>query len=161
MAVAYLGLGSNLGDRAAQIGQALVGLSDSGVAIEACSALYETDAVTPDPQPLYLNAAARVVTALPPRALLGVCLEVERGLGRSRPADRAHAAREIDIDLLLYDDAVIDEPPEVVVPHPRLLERPFVRVPLADVARPGLAHPITGDRLDAAAPDSGVRRLQP
>src|SRR6266511_4432323 len=113
MAVAYLGIGSNLGNRAAQIGQVLVGLSDSGVAIEACSALYETDAVTPDPQPRYLNAAARVVTALSPRALLGVCLEIELGLGRSRPANRTHAAREIDVDLLLYDDAVIDEPPEL------------------------------------------------
>jgi len=59
-----------------------------------------------------------------------------------------HAARTIDIDLLLYGDALISEPPALIVPHPRLLERAFVRVPLADVALPGLVHPITGERLD-------------
>ena len=73
-----------------------------------------------------------------------------------RPPGRTVAPREIDIDLLLYGDAVIDEPPDLVVPHPRLLERPFVRIPLADVAAPGLVHPITGTALDRAAPDPGV-----
>jgi 2-amino-4-hydroxy-6-hydroxymethyldihydropteridine diphosphokinase len=158
MVVAYLGLGSNLGNRSALISQALVGLSDAGVAIEACSPLYETDAVTPEPQPSYVNGVVRVATPLSARALLGVCLSVERELGRSRPIGRRHAAREIDIDLLLYGDEVIDEP-ELVVPHPHLLERPFVRIPLADVARPGLRHPVTGDALGSAAPSRTVRRL--
>jgi 2-amino-4-hydroxy-6-hydroxymethyldihydropteridine diphosphokinase len=158
MMVAYLALGSNLGHRSALISQAVVGLSDAGVAIEACSPLYETDAVTPDPQPRYLNGAVRVATPLSARALLNVCLGIERALGRSRPPGRVSAAREIDIDLLLYGDAVIAEPPDLIVPHPRLLDRPFVRIPLADVAQPGLLHPITGERLDAAAPDPSVRR---
>jgi 2-amino-4-hydroxy-6-hydroxymethyldihydropteridine diphosphokinase len=159
MVIAYLAFGSNLGNRSALISQALVGLSDAGVAIEACSPLYETDAVAPDPQPTYLNAAARVATPLAARALLGVCLAVEIQLGRSRPPARAPAPREIDVDLLLYGDAIIDEPPDLIVPHPRLLERPFARIPLADVARPGLRHPLTGDRLDVARPDVSVRRV--
>ncbi|HVV53363.1 MAG TPA: 2-amino-4-hydroxy-6-hydroxymethyldihydropteridine diphosphokinase, partial [Polyangia bacterium] len=82
----------------------------------------------------------------------------ERALGRRRPPGRAQAPREIDVDLLLYGAAVIDEPPSLVVPHPRLAGRPFVRIPLADVALPGLRHPLTGEPLDRAAPDPGVRR---
>jgi 2-amino-4-hydroxy-6-hydroxymethyldihydropteridine diphosphokinase len=157
MVIAYLALGSNLGHRSALISQALVGLSDAGVVIEACSPLYETDAVAPDAQPPYLNGAVRVATPLSARALLNVCLGVEHELGRSRPPGRTNAAREIDVDLLLYGDAVIDEAPDLVVPHPRLLGRPFVRIPLADVARPGLRHPVTAEPLDIATPDRSVR----
>ena len=157
MATAYLALGANLGDRQGTIARALDALDAAGVRVAARSPLYETDPVAPDPQPLYLNAAARVETTLPPRALLDLCLEVERNLGRVRPPDRPLAARTIDIDLLLYGDAVIAEP-DLVVPHPRLLERAFVRIPLADVALPGLAHPMTGDPLDRAVPSASVRR---
>jgi 2-amino-4-hydroxy-6-hydroxymethyldihydropteridine diphosphokinase len=114
--------------------------------------------VTPDRQPLYLNAAARVETTLPPRTLLDRCLEVERDLGRVRPADRPLAARTIDIDVLLYGDTVINEP-GLILPHPRLLERPFVRIPLADVAAAGLVHPVTREALDRAAPSPAVRRF--
>jgi 2-amino-4-hydroxy-6-hydroxymethyldihydropteridine diphosphokinase len=155
-ATAYLALGANLGARAETIGQALAALAARGVAIAAVSPNYETDAVAPEPQPPYLNAVARVTTALSPQALLAVCLDVERALGRVRPPGQVHAARTIDVDLLLYDDAVIDDPPALIVPHPRMLERAFVRMPLADVATPGLAHPITGDRLDRIA-SSGDR----
>jgi 2-amino-4-hydroxy-6-hydroxymethyldihydropteridine diphosphokinase len=157
----YLGLGSNLGDRAGAIARALDLLGGRGVRVVARSPLYETDPVTPDPQPLYLNAAVRAETALPPRALLATCLEVERALGRVRPAGRAAAPREIDVDLLLYGAALIDEPPALVVPHPRLLDRPFVRLPLADVAAPGLRHPVTAEALDRARPDPSVRPLRP
>jgi 2-amino-4-hydroxy-6-hydroxymethyldihydropteridine diphosphokinase len=157
MTVAYLAIGANLGDRRASIERALEALAAAGVRVAALSPLYETDAVTPDPQPPYLNAAARVETTLPARALLDLCLDVERALGRVRPPGRTAAARVIDIDLLLYADAVIDEGPTLVVPHPRLLQRPFVRIPLADVALPGLAHPITRAPLDRAAPDAAVR----
>ena len=159
MITAYLALGANLGDRPAAIAQALDALDAAGVRVAARSPLYETDPVTPDPQPLYLNAAARVETTLPARALLDRCLEVERDLGRVRPTDRPLAARTIDIDVLLYGDAVIDEP-GLIVPHPRLLERPFVRIPLADVAAAGLVHPITGEALDRAAPSPSVRRAR-
>jgi 2-amino-4-hydroxy-6-hydroxymethyldihydropteridine diphosphokinase len=157
VAVAYLGLGSNLGDRAALVGEALAALESAGVRVRARSPLYETDPVTAEPQPMFLNGAAWVETTLAPDELLAVCLAVERALGRERPPGAASPApRPIDIDLLLYGDAIIDRP-GLVVPHPRLLARPFVRVPLADVAAPGLRHPATGEALDRAAPDAGVR----
>ena len=158
MITAYRGLGANLGDRRAAIEGAVAALNAAGVRVAALSPLYETDAVAPDPQPPYLNCAARVETTLPARALLGVCLVVEAALGRERPPGRRAAPREIDIDLLLYGDAVIDEPPDVIVPHPRLAQRPFVRIPLADVAEAGLVHPLTREPLDRAAPHPSVRR---
>jgi 2-amino-4-hydroxy-6-hydroxymethyldihydropteridine diphosphokinase len=159
MVTAYLGLGANLGDRRAAIERALAALAGGDTRVAARSPLYETDPVTPDPQPLYLNAAARIETELAPRALLALCLDVERALGRVRPPGRTAAAREIDVDLLLYGDRVIDDPPDLVVPHPRLLERAFVRIPLADVALPGLVHPVTRAPLDRAAPAPSVRRI--
>ncbi|HVY40868.1 MAG TPA: 2-amino-4-hydroxy-6-hydroxymethyldihydropteridine diphosphokinase [Polyangia bacterium] len=158
MKVAYLAFGANLGDRAAAIVEAMRRLTAAGAVVRARSTVYETDAVAPDPQPPYLNAAARVETDLPADALLALCLDIETALGRVRPAERHHAPRPIDIDVLLVGDQVIDEPPRLIVPHPRLLERPFVRIPLAEVAVPGLAHPVTGERLDRAAPDPSVRR---
>ena len=159
---AYLGLGSNLGDRAALIRAALHRLEEAGVRVVARAPLYETEPVAPEPQPLYLNGAARVETTLAPEELLALALAVERSLGRERSPATAPptptAPRPIDIDVLLFADAVIDRP-GLVVPHPRLLERAFVRIPLADVAIPGLRHPVTGDRLDTAAPSAGVRRF--
>jgi 2-amino-4-hydroxy-6-hydroxymethyldihydropteridine diphosphokinase len=157
MTTAYLGLGANLGDRRATIERALDALAAAGVRVAARSPLYETDAVTPDPQPPYLNAVARIETDLPARVLLDLCLDVERALGRIRPPGQTAAARVIDVDVLLYDDAIVDEPPDLVVPHPRLLARPFVRIPLADVALPGLVHPITHAALDHASPSPSVR----
>jgi len=155
---AYLGLGSNLGDRAALIAASLDALEAAGVRVTARAPLYETEPVTADPQPLYLNSAARVETTLAPDELLTLALDIERSLGRERPPGATSPApRPIDVDLLLYGDAVIDRP-GLVVPHPRLLERAFVRIPLADVATPGLRHPVTGEPLDRAAPAPGVRR---
>jgi 2-amino-4-hydroxy-6-hydroxymethyldihydropteridine diphosphokinase len=159
MTTAYLAFGSNLGDRAAAIAAAIERLDALGVAVRARSPLYETDPVTADPQPLFLNAAARIETALSARALLDLCLEVERALGRVRPAGRGQAPRVIDIDLLLFGAEVIQGGLSLVVPHPRLPERPFVRIPLADVAERGLTHPVTGEPLDRAASDPKVRRL--
>jgi 2-amino-4-hydroxy-6-hydroxymethyldihydropteridine diphosphokinase len=153
----YLAFGSNLGDRAGTIARAIELLEASGVTPATRSPLYETDPVTPDPQPDYLNAVLRAETALSPHGLLALCLDVERALGRRRPAGRALAPREIDVDLLLYGAQVIADPPSLIVPHPRLLERPFVRIPLSDVARSGLRHPVTGEPLDRAAPDPAVR----
>jgi 2-amino-4-hydroxy-6-hydroxymethyldihydropteridine diphosphokinase len=156
---AYLGLGSNLGDRAALIAAALARLEAAAVLVSARSPLYETEPVTVDPQPRYLNAAARIETTLAPDELLALGLAIEAALGRVRPSGTAGPApRPIDVDLLLYGDAVLDEP-GLIVPHPRLLERAFVRIPLADVAAPGLRHPLTGEPLDRAPPDPGVRRV--
>ncbi len=137
VATAYLALGSNLGDRATFLRSAIERLGPV-----VASPVVETDAVADEPQPPYLNQVIRIETALSPRALLDRCLEIEAELGRVRPG-----ARTLDIDLLLYDQEIINEP-DLVLPHPRMLERTFVRVPLAAVATPGLRHPVTGERLD-------------
>lgn len=155
---AYLALGANLGDRRRQIEDAVARLEASGVGVSARSPLYETDAVSDDVQPPYLNAALRVETTLAPAELLALCLAIERALGRVRPPGRARAARIIDIDVLLHGDRVLASA-TLTIPHPALLARPFVRIPLADVAAPGLRHPVTGDALDRAAPSPAVRRL--
>jgi 2-amino-4-hydroxy-6-hydroxymethyldihydropteridine diphosphokinase len=126
--------------------------------VVAKSGVFETDAVAPEPQPPYLNAVVRVETTLAPRALLDRCLAVEQSLGRVRPDDRRAAPRTIDLDVLLHGGAIIDEP-GLALPHPRVAERPFVRVPLAEVASPGLRHPITGEPLDRCKPAPGVRPL--
>jgi 2-amino-4-hydroxy-6-hydroxymethyldihydropteridine diphosphokinase len=157
LTMVYLAFGSNLGDRAGTIARAIDLLAAGGVTAMARSPLYETDPVTPDPQPDYLNAVLRAETALSPPGLLALCLGVEQALGRRRPVGGAVAPREIDIDLLLYGAQVIADPPSLIVPHPRLLQRPFVRIPLSDVAAPGLRHPVTGEPLDRAAPDPSVR----
>jgi 2-amino-4-hydroxy-6-hydroxymethyldihydropteridine diphosphokinase len=153
----YLGLGSNLGDREAEIEGAMGALGQLGV-IEARSALYETLPEGGAAQPSYINAAVRLETGLSPRQLLDACLDIERTRGRIRPLDLSKAPRTLDIDILLFGTRVIDEP-GLRVPHPSLLLRPFVRIPLADVARPGLRHPTSGDPLDACAPDPSVVRL--
>ncbi len=137
MARAYIGLGSNLGDREAALRDALDLL---GGAVVAVSSFRETDPVGYLDQPRFLNAAAELDTALEPRALLECLLAIELELGRTREGPR-FGPRTIDLDLLLYDDEVIDEP-GLVVPHPRLAERRFVLEPLAeldpDLVAPGL-----------------------
>jgi 2-amino-4-hydroxy-6-hydroxymethyldihydropteridine diphosphokinase len=155
--VAYLGLGSNLGDRRAEIARAIHALAQLGT-VAASSALYETEPEGGADQPMYLNAAVRLETALSARVLLRVCLDIERAQGRVRPAGAAKASRTIDIDLLLYGAAVIEEV-GLRVPHPALLSRPFVRIPLAEVATANLRHPISGESLAACTPDPTVRRL--
>ena len=159
MATAYIALGGNIGDRRGYLSAAAQALAAApGLAVLARSPLYETEPVADDPQPRYLNAVVRVQTDLDPRALLALCLEVERSLGRERPPGRRRAPRTIDLDLLLYDQVVIDEP-GLRVPHPELLHRAFVRIPLAHTAAPGLRHPETGAPLDRAAPDPAVQEL--
>jgi 2-amino-4-hydroxy-6-hydroxymethyldihydropteridine diphosphokinase len=153
----YLGLGSNLGDRTAEIEGAMHALGQLGV-VAARSALYETLPEGGAAQPNYINAAVRLETGLSPRQLLDACLDIERTRGRIRPHDLRKAPRTLDIDILLFGAQVIDES-GLRVPHPSLLVRPFVRIPLADVARPGLRHPLSGDPLDVCAPDPSVVRL--
>jgi 2-amino-4-hydroxy-6-hydroxymethyldihydropteridine diphosphokinase len=153
---AYLALGSNLGSRAWFLAEAVRRLAQSGVAIVGRSSIFETRAVADDPQPDYLNVVIRVDTPLSPRELLSVGLGIERAMGRVRPAGKSRAARTIDIDLILYDGWILSEV-DLQLPHPGLLQRAFVRIPLAEVARRGLRHPGTGNRLDAAPMDSGVR----
>jgi 2-amino-4-hydroxy-6-hydroxymethyldihydropteridine diphosphokinase len=155
--VVYLGLGSNLGDRQAEIVRAVRALSGLGT-VAASSSPYETEPEGGADQPMYLNAVVRLETELSARALLQACLSIERAQGRVRPVGAAKAPRTIDIDLLLYGATVIEEP-GLCVPHPALLSRPFVRIPLAEVALPDLRHPISGESLVECAPDPRVRRL--
>jgi 2-amino-4-hydroxy-6-hydroxymethyldihydropteridine diphosphokinase len=139
---AYVGLGANLGDRGRTIRAALERLGRlPGVDVVAVSSLRETDPVGLEAQPRFLNGAAALETELSPRALLDALLAVERELGRTRDGPR-FGPRTIDLDLLLYEDRVVDEP-GLTVPHPRLHERRFALEPLAELD-PGLVVPGRG-----------------
>jgi 2-amino-4-hydroxy-6-hydroxymethyldihydropteridine diphosphokinase len=141
--VAYVGLGANVGNREAQIREAaqLIGA-------DRLSSLIETEPWGLEDQPRFLNAAAEVDTALPPRMFLERLLAVERRLGRLRTGKR-WGPRTIDLDLLLYGFETIDEP-GLVVPHPFLLERAFVLEPLCELA-PMLEIPGNGTVQEALA----------
>lgn len=156
-APAVLAFGSNLGDRAATIREALRLLGeDAGLRIEAVSRLYETPALKPDgisdEAPAYLNAVARIHTILDPLALLGAVNRVEDALGRVR--EERWGDRTIDIDIVDYGGLVADDDPRIVLPHPRAHERAFVLVPWLDVD-PGAVLPGYGPvaALAAAAAD--------
>lgn len=131
----YIGLGANLGDREANIALAIAALAaDDRICVRCCSSLHETDPVGgPDDQPRYMNAAAELATDLPPRALLERMLAIEVRLGRVRSV--ANGPRPIDLDLLLYREESIDEQ-DLVIPHPRMWDRPFVLDPLAEICPP-------------------------
>jgi 2-amino-4-hydroxy-6-hydroxymethyldihydropteridine diphosphokinase len=142
MARAYVGLGANLGRREANLKSALTLLGgEPGVEVVAVSSFRETEPVGFLDQPRFLNAAAAVETDLGPRELLECLLAVERALGRTREG-RRFGPRTIDLDLLVYGDAVVREP-GLEVPHPRLHERRFALEPLAELD-PGLVVPGRG-----------------
>jgi 2-amino-4-hydroxy-6-hydroxymethyldihydropteridine diphosphokinase len=128
---AFIALGSNLGDRERTIEQAVALLrGHPAIEVLAESSLRETEPWGPVAQPAYLNGAVEIETTLEPRALLGVLLDVERRLGRVR--EERWGPRTIDLDLLVYGDAVLDEP-GLTLPHPRLHERAFVLEPLHEL----------------------------
>ena len=138
-----IGLGSNLGDRAAHLNHAVSRLQAllGGLRV---SRFYDTVPVgVTGPQPLFLNAAAVGETALPARELLEALLAVENERGRERPY--LNAPRSLDLDLLLFGDAAIDEP-GLIVPHPRFRERRFVLEPLSEIA-PDMKDPVTGKTI--------------
>ena len=127
---AYLALGSNLGDRLANLRRAVELLDATpGVDVMRSSRVYETEPVGP-PQPAYLNAVVEVETELEPHQLLAAAQAVEEALGRVR-AER-WGPRTIDVDVLTYDERTVDEP-DLTVPHPRMHERGFVLVPLGEL----------------------------
>ncbi|RAP73272.1 2-amino-4-hydroxy-6-hydroxymethyldihydropteridine diphosphokinase [Paenibacillus montanisoli] len=128
---AYIALGANLGDREQQLKAALRLLDDHpAITVVRASALYETDPVGYTDQPAFLNMAAALRTSLEPHELLRAMLAMENQLGRKR--DIRWGPRTIDLDMLLYDGVTLTEE-ELTLPHPRMMERAFVLVPLADV----------------------------
>jgi 2-amino-4-hydroxy-6-hydroxymethyldihydropteridine diphosphokinase len=140
--IAYLGLGSNLGDRAANLLRAISALVAADCSLLALSSIYETEPVDYHDQPEFLNMVAAVTVKLDPFSLVRFCLEVEKRLGRERTIPRGQ--RTIDLDLLLLDDLIIDDKRDgidLTLPHPRMHLRRFVLEPMNEIA-PDLEHPV-------------------
>jgi 2-amino-4-hydroxy-6-hydroxymethyldihydropteridine diphosphokinase len=161
MVEALIGLGGNLGDARESIDRA-VGLfcTEPAVRLVAQSADYRTPPWGPIEQPAFINRCLVVETLLTPHDLLARALAVERRLGRDRTNERRWGPRPIDIDLLSYDDAVLDEP-GLKLPHPELFRRAFVLVPLAEVAADRI---VAGTRIADAlgqVDTAGIERLTP
>ncbi len=136
---AFIGIGSNLGDRKKTIESAQRALSQSpGIRFIQSAPFYETEPVGGPPQGLYLNTVWEVETSLRAKPLLQLLLQIESQLGRNRK--ERNEPRTIDLDLLFFDDEVIEEP-DLIVPHPRLHERWFVLKPLWDL-RADFVHPV-------------------
>ncbi len=140
----YLALGTNLGDRLANLRAAIAALAPQARVL-AESRIYETEPWGFSEQPAFLNMAVRAETDLAPADLLAFLKSLETDLGRT-PTFR-NGPRLIDIDILFYDDLILDIPP-LVIPHPRLHERDFVLVPLADIA-PDVIHPVLNQSIRA------------
>jgi len=158
----YLGLGSNVGDRRANLEAAVTALQRHGVSVLASSSTYDTDPVGEIlDQPDFLNACLRIETELEPEALLDACKAVERELGRE-PGGQRHAPRPIDVDLLLLDDVQLRSE-RLNVPHAEVTARRFVLVPLVELD-PELTTPDgtrLADRLAELPVDEAVRHAGP
>jgi len=154
----YLSLGSNLGDRKANLETALQLLGER-LHVEQISSLYETEPMGYVEQPRFLNAVCRTETDIGPLQLLSLIKGIEASLGRV--SSFPNGPRSIDLDILFYGDLVM-ETPELTIPHPRIEERAFVLVPLLEIA-PDLLHPVSGQRIsDLAAKvhgKEGVKKI--
>jgi len=139
----YIGLGSNLGDREANLFAAVDALRRIDlVAVRRCSSIYESAPVGP-PQPRFLNAVVELQSGLPPLRLLGLLKQLEQELGRQRR--KRWGPREIDLDILIWDGQVVAEP-ALQIPHLELHKRRFCLEPLCELA-PDLRHPVTGETM--------------
>ena len=158
--LAAIALGSNLGDSRTIIDSALNSLAETpGIILQAKSSWYKTAPVGP-PQPDYLNGCALLEVQLTPEELLKTLLYIETQFGRTR--NKRWAARTLDLDLLLFDDVILDTP-SLHLPHPRMRERAFVLVPLAEIA-PDWIEPVSGmaiAQLVQAVDCSSVCKLMP
>lgn len=157
--IAYLSLGANLGQRQEQLRAALDRLAVLGRVI-ATSSLYETQPVGVPDQPWFLNCAVAVETNLSPERLLESTLAIERAMGRERT--RKKGPRNIDIDIVLFDQRIVDSP-RLMIPHPAMHQRRFVLAPLAEIA-PQARHPVlkktVGELLAELSDREIVRRIQ-
>lgn len=141
MAITYLGLGSNLGDRRRNIEGAIKLMAQrKNIKVREVSSLYETEPVGYEDQRWFINGVLKVETTLKPRELLEALKEIEEALNRKR--DLRWGPRTVDLDILLYDDLKI-EAQDFVIPHPEMHRRAFVLVPLAEIA-PDLLHSVMG-----------------
>ena len=157
----YIGIGSNLGERESNLFAAIDALRRMDtLAVRRCSSIYESAPVGP-PQPRYLNAVVEVSCALDPLRLLSVLKQIEADLGRVRR--KKWSPREIDLDILVWENEVVAEP-NLQVPHLELHKRRFALEPLCELA-PDLKHPVTGDRmcdlLARLAPQDCVKCAEP
>jgi 2-amino-4-hydroxy-6-hydroxymethyldihydropteridine diphosphokinase len=140
----YLSLGTNLGDRFANLQRAVEHLQKH-LTVTAVSPVYATEAWGVTDQPSFLNACVAALTELSPRELLNVIKEIEREMGRT--PTRHWGPRLIDIDIIFYSHQVVSEP-DLTIPHPHVAERAFVLAPLADII-PNFVHPLTGESVQA------------
>jgi len=154
----YFGLGSNMGDRQENLDKALDFLSQR-LRMGKVSSVYDTEPVGNIEQPRFLNLVCQAYTRLAPMALLALAKGIESKLGK---VGKSNTPRPIDIDILLYDDQVI-ETPELIIPHPRMTDRAFVLIPLAEIA-PDLVHPVSGktvkELLQSVTEKQGVLKLE-
>ena len=158
LATAYLSLGSNLGEREENLCQALTLLSLK-VNLDEVSSIYETEPIGYKNQPLFLNLVCRITTNLPPEELLHFAKEIETRMGRV-PSEQINSPRPIDIDILFYDNKIM-ETQNLTIPHPRLKDRAFALIPLAEIA-PDLVHPKLDKNIaqlaNAVRGQKGVRK---
>lgn len=157
--IAYLCLGSNLGDRAATMAKAVGLIARIGVKIIARSSLYETPPWGPVPQGPYLNLVVAVETELSARELLNMLLGVEHAFGRDRTREVRFGPRTIDIDILLFGEEIIAEP-DLEIPHPRMMERAFALVPLAEIAPDLVIGDVPVREALAALDRSGIAKVE-
>lgn len=160
MAEVYLGLGSNLGNRLAHLANARDAIAENAGAILQASSIYDTAPWGPVPQDNYLNQVISVSSPLAPHDLLAVLQKIERAAGRDRKNEVRYGPRVLDLDILLYSDRVVNDD-GLLIPHPRMAERAFVLVPLAEIAPDLTVQGVPIHELLSRIDTTTVRRYDP